>query len=184
LVKKEGKMKRIVGYVIGIGLAAMFCIGSLATAEELQLLSQGLPESSYTASSYLTWANPPSVAKFAFDGDEETAWAMGPDYTNSWLMVDLGKDCKIVKTVIIGEKRFLSEAYFQYKIEVSSDKKNWTIFVDKTKNTEVAGPSGYTDMGEAVGRYVRLTYTGVKEPKDWYWPVVCEFKVYGVPLEK
>ncbi len=41
------------------------------------------------------------------------------------------------------------------------------------------------DMGSAVGRYVRFTMTDARDrDKSWFWPVVMEFQVHGMPVGK
>lgn len=151
-------------------LLAILALGCPAGAAELQLLSHGLPAAAYTGD---------KSAPLAFDGQLKTASNPGPVFP-TWIMVDLGKPWKIIKTMTFMEK---SDVWFAYKIEVSADQQAWTSFADQTGNREAAEDPAFTDMGGATGRYVRLTITDAphrdKNP-PWFWPVVRELQVYGV----
>ncbi|MBB6734405.1 discoidin domain-containing protein [Cohnella zeiphila] len=101
-----------------------------------------------------------------------TRWAAAGDAKPQWLQVDLGQTTAIEKVETYFE--FPNNIY-QYKIEVSNDGTNWTLFKDRTSNSAAGSPS-YEDTGSANARYVRLTVTGTESPGDWV--SVWELKVY------
>lgn len=160
-------------------LSVALCLAAPAGAAELKLLSQGLPAASYSGGD--AQCRKGNEADKAFDGNFTTAFCNGPAYP-AWIMVDLGQDYSIIKTMAFMEK---SDVWFSYKIEVSSDRQTWTVFADQTKNRDPSEDPAYTDMGGAVGRYVRATLTDARDrDKSWFWPVFLEFQVWGVPVEK
>ena len=68
------------------------------------------------------------------------------------LVIDLGKEQ--------GVKRIFTQFeyptfYYQYKLEVSSDSKEWTLFSDRTANNASGSPM--VDDGNATARFVRIT---------------------------
>lgn len=160
-------------------------LGALAPAAELKLLSQGLPAGSYTGGNDQGPAKagekngPEKAFDGIWDGPGATAFNLGPAFP-AWIMVDLGSEAKIIKTMNYTEK---PGTWFGYKIEVSSDRQAWTMFADQTANKEPSEEPAYTDMGGVTGRYVRLTMTDAPDrDKQWFWPVIMEFRVYGVPV--
>jgi hypothetical protein len=166
-----------IGFAI---LFAVLCWAAPAKAADLKLLSQGLPQESYTGSGKPV--NKDTGPEKPFDGVcDGTAWCTGPAYP-AWLMVDLGADYNIIKTMTYMEK---SHVWYSYKIEASADQKTWVPFADQTKNKEPSDDPAYTDMGGTVGRYVRITLTDASDrDKSWFWPVILEFQVSGIPVEK
>lgn len=161
--------------------------GPGVVAAELKLLSQGLPPGSYTGGNDHGVAKPgeQSSPEKAFDGIWDgpgaTAFNSGPAFP-AWVMVDLGAEAKVIKAMTYTEK---PHVWFGYKIEVSSDREKWTMFADQTANKEPSEDPAYTDMGGVTGRYVRVTMTDAPDRnKQWFWPVIMEFRVYGVPVEK
>ena len=162
-------------------------LGALAPAAELKLLSQGLPAGSYTGGNDKGEAksgeksSPEKAFDGIWDGPGATAFNLGPAFP-AWVMVDLGAEAKVIKTMTYTEK---PNVWFGYKIEVSSDRQAWTAFADQTANKEPSEEPAYTDMGGVTGRYVRVTLTDAPDrDKQWFWPVIMEFRVYGVPVEK
>jgi hypothetical protein len=72
-------------------------------------------------------------------------------------------------------------AYYQYKIETSTDNVNWTVALDRSNPTP---PSyGFTsDTLTATARYVRINMVNAKlhnNPGNWYTPRLYEVKVFG-----
>ena len=171
-------MKTIQAKLALAALPALLCLCGTAGAAELKVLSQGLPAASYTGS-----RKPVSDAaapEKAFDGARETGWCVGPAYPAA-LTVDLGDNYNVIKVMSFMEK---PHVWYSYIIEVSPDQKAWSVFADQTKNQEPSEDPAYTDMGGVTGRYVRITLTDVAEKaKSWFWPVIMEFQVYGVPVE-
>lgn len=157
----------------------MAILGGSATAAELKLLSQGLPVASYTGGDNKSGEK--NGPEMAFDGKAETAFNNGPAFP-AWIMVDLGADHAVIKAMTFLEKR---DVWFGYKIEVSADKQAWTMFADQTANKDPSEDPAYTDMGGVTGRYVRITLTDAPHrDKQWFWPVILEFQVYGIPVAK
>jgi hypothetical protein len=65
---------------------------------------------------------------------------------------------------------------YRYKIEVSTNNKNWTVVVDKTDNTNTAQIQNDRFTVQAV-RYVRITITSIGSANTW--ASIWEFKVFG-----
>lgn len=150
-----------------------------AQAAELKLLSQQLPPAAYTAGDAKCRTG--NEADKAGDGSLATAFCNGAAYP-AWLMVDLGANQSVIKTMTFMEK---PGTWYSYKIEVSTDQQTWTMFADQTKNHEPSEDPAYSDMGGVVGRYVRITLTDARDrDKSWFWPVIMEFQVWGVAAPK
>ena len=65
--------------------------------------------------------------------------------------------------------------WYQYTVETSTDKKNWTVVVDKSTNTEDASHD-YTQLAQAVqARYLRVTNGYVPAGKF----SISDFRVFG-----
>ena len=94
----------------------------------------------------------------AIDMNNATAWIAGGkpkigENNAEWLKIDLGQEKRItgVKTDF-----WLAQRYHKYKIEYSSDSKNWATAIDKSSNT-IAGTMIDDFTKEIYARYVRLT---------------------------
>lgn len=112
-------------------------------------------------------ANPASKGN---DGNINTRWCASDGAFNHWWKVDLGSNYNLTGTEVIWEK---NKAY-KYKIEVSTDGSNWTLAVDKTRNTNVAQTQTDSFTANSV-RYVKITVTGFDSD---CWASFNEFKVY------
>jgi hypothetical protein len=166
-----------------IALASVaVAVAARADGAELKLLSQGLPAASYTGGDAKAFKD--AEPEKAFDGrthGDKTAWCNGSSYP-VWLEADLGSECRVIKTMLYMER---PNVWYAYKIEVSEDNKTWTSFADQSQNKEASDDPAFTDMGGATGRYVRITLLDAPERNrnpPWFWPVVEEFQVYGLPL--
>ncbi len=96
------------------------------------------------------------IGEYAVDGtvDINKAWWAGP--SPQWLMVDLGKVTKLDRTQVF--PFWDGHRFYQYKVEVSLDNKEWKQVVDMSANTKPAVATG--DMHKfapADARYVRIT---------------------------
>ena len=120
------------------------------------------------ASSYESTARIPSCGN---DGSTSSLWVADNGNSGNWWMVDLGADCSIYGSEI--EFEYEGDIW-QYLIEVSSDGTAWTSVVDKSANT--SSTKIQTDLYTAVGRYVRVTITGVPSSR---WTAFSEFRVWG-----
>ena len=96
------------------------------------------------------------VGENAVDGtvDLNKAWWAGP--SPQWLKVDLGKVTKLDRAQVFpywGGGRF-----YQYKVEVSTDEKQWQQVVDMSANTKPASVTGEMhQFAPTDARFVRIT---------------------------
>jgi rhamnogalacturonyl hydrolase YesR len=128
-------------------------------------LAQGKTASSDAAKS----GNPASNAA---DGHPGTYWDPGNANANHWLKIDLGATMDISETEVTWQTPLQA---FKYRIEVSQDNTQWTIFADKTNNTLVSQTYSDKLVSKAV-RYVRLTITGTNGVD----PAVTELRVFAL----
>jgi F5/8 type C domain len=104
------------------------------------------------------------------DGNIATRWCASTGDAPQWWEVDLGSAATITNTQIIWEHN----ALYQYLIEVSSNRTNWTVAVDKSAQSIPASTS--SDDFSANGRYVRVVITGLQEGS---WASFYEFQAFG-----
>jgi len=142
----------------------------LVSSQNGRLLSQGkkITTSSNQESAYLL-----------NDGDYQTRWTG----ENKWpfeITIDLEKEHELTELQISWLIYNGSEAYYQYKVEGSSDGVNYTTLLDRTQE--------YTDYGFTVdqlsgkARYVKITVVNAKprnSQTNTYTPQVFEVKVFG-----
>jgi len=84
-----------------------------------------------------------------------TKWLPSGGELPQWFSVDLGESTLISKVCTSPEFKHVA---YGYKIEVSEDGKNWSLFADRSANrTELPG-DGYVDQGQAKGCHVRITF--------------------------
>lgn|GEM_PF-488412 len=135
-----------------------------------RLLSQGKPASASSNSDSAFIVN---------DGDYQTIWKAEKEWPTTWT-VDLGAEYSLSEIQISWFTQQGSEAYYNYKIEGSTDGVNYTTILDRS--------SGYTDYCFTVdalsgkARYVRLNILDAKlnnNPSNWYTPQLYEVKVFG-----
>ncbi len=130
---------------------------------------------------YWGWAEP-MAAKLTpdlknIDGEvhflKGTKWLPSGGELPQWFMVDLGESMPVTRTITSPE---FYEVKYGYRIEVSDDGANWTVFADRTANkSESAGRDGYIDRGAVKGRYVRITFTEC----EGNWAGLYGFRVYN-----
>lgn len=114
--------------------------------------------------------NSSNVAANAFDGNVGTRWAsVGSD--PQWLMVDLGAAAVISKVVLTWE----AAAAKVYKIQVSTDKTNWTDVASVTDGT--SNQKRELTINNAKASYVRMY--GTQRATNWGYSI-WEFEVWGV----
>ena len=111
-----------------------------------------------------------NLIKNGNDGNTATRWCASSGNLPQWWEVDLGDATTITNIQIMWER----DTPYQYVIEVSSNRTNWTVVADKTSNTVPAQTS--SDRFSAKGRYVRLVITGLQEGS---WASFCEFQAFG-----
>lgn len=137
------------------------------------------------SSTYSKWFKP----EYATDDNNGTLWRAADvaALKDAWLQVDLGK---VMKFNTIFTQFEYTTFFYQYKIEVSKDGQQWTLFADRTANTTQGSPmidvnGGAKDDLSAArerfktvqARYIRLTITGAQ--KNGHYPAVWNIKVYN-----
>lgn len=109
--------------------------------------------------------HPPSAAN---DGDRSTAWSTKDNLPHYW-QLDLQGRYDLSGTQIM----FFREGVNRYKVEVSTDRAEWKLVVNKTDSDSRRRVQ--TDRLSVAGtRYVRVTWTGTDN--GYTWPGICEFK--------
>jgi HEAT repeat protein len=104
----------------------------------------------------LVTSGPPEgnhVKALANDGDENTYWSAGSD--TGWIEVDLGEPAEI-DTVHV---QFIANGsrYYQHRVDVSTDRRVWTVIADRSGATTAASKSGEVERFPKVSaRYVRV----------------------------
>jgi hypothetical protein len=112
-------------------------------------------------------------ASYAVDGNEATRWCAANDDIGHYLQVDLGGFFNISGTEVYWKKT--EGAVNRYKIDVSSNSKNWVVKVDRTNNIDAGNVQTDNFMANGV-RYVRITVTGLDKGT---WASITEFKVFN-----
>lgn len=148
-----------------------------------QLVKSEVPENiayqaSSTASSFYQLQAPDYDYKpsFATDNNNATMWKAATSSFPQHLTLDLGavKNIKRIAT----QFEFASY-YYQYKIEYSANGKNWSLYVDKSKNRTSGSPM--IDDQEVKARYLKLTVLGAE--KTGIFAAVWNIKVYSSLFE-
>ncbi len=140
-------------------------VGKTASSDSEKMYNLALGKT--TSSDSEEGGNPASAGN---DGKAATRWCAANAGTGHWWKVDLGRTYNINKSLILWE---IPSNVYQYKIEVSTDNANWSLLVDKTKNTN--NNQTQTDTYAATtARYVRITVTN----SGTYWASFFEFEVY------
>ncbi len=127
-----------------------------------------------TASSYYDdWFKP----EYATDDNNATLWRAKNCHGNEWITIDLGEEKKFNQ---IWTQFEYTVFFYQYKIETSVDGSNWTLYSDKTQNTQQGSPM--IDLGECKARYIRITVTDTQ--KNGHFPAIWNVKVYNATKKK
>ncbi len=128
-----------------------------------------------TASSYY---NDDFRPDFATDNNNGTLWRAADNMKAAWLQIDLEKT---IQVQTIHTQFEYPTYYYQYKIEYSTDEKEWKLFADRTKNLRWGSP--LIDKGNVQARYIRLhinnTQLGGLAPAVWNIKVFSEANVGG-----
>lgn len=140
-------------------------IGALTTSKEECNLAIN---AKVTASSYYNDSFKPSNA---VDDDNGTLWRPAT-CGEEWIELDLGKSQNIKE---IWTQFEYATSYYQYKIEISKDGKNWVLFADRRNNRFAGSPM--IDSGNAKARYVRLTVTD--KQKNGFFGAIWNIKVFS-----
>ena len=127
-----------------------------------------------TASSYYDeWFKP----EYATDDNNATLWRAKNCHGEEWITIDLGEEKKFNQVWTQFE---YTTFFYQYKIETSADGTTWTLYADKTDNTQQGSPM--IDQGECKARYIRITVTDTQ--KNGHFPAIWNVKVYNATKRK
>lgn len=121
----------------------------------------------------------------AVDEEVRTYWSSKSGNPGEWYAVDLGLQCTITAIQINFSEEGTTPSfvrgrtnpiYQQYTLEVSADKENWSLIIDKSGNTADV-PHDYIELAQPVdARYVRIT--NVFTPGDGKF-ALRELRVFG-----
>ncbi len=121
-----------------------------------------------TASSYYSeWFKP----DYATDDNNGTLWRAANCLGEAWLQIDLGKKTRFNEVFTQFE---YATFFYQYKIETSDDAEHWTLYADRTQNTQQGSPM--IDTGSTEARYLRITVTD--RQKNGHFPAIWNVKVF------
>ncbi len=128
-----------------------------------------------TASSYYDyWFKP----EYAVDDNNATLWKAAHTnwgqgkHQDEWLQIDLGK---VQKFTEVWTQFEYATFFYQYKIETSLDGTHWTLFADRSANTQQGSPM--IDKTKATkARYLRITITDTQ--KNGHMPAIWNVKVW------
>jgi xylan 1,4-beta-xylosidase len=136
--------------------------------------------------------------KNAVDENFMTFWSAETGNPGEYMTVDLGKECNVYALQInfdqkdanlppmmrrgfgmgMNSNENSNKPRQSYTVEISSDNKNWTLLIDKSKNT-VEIHHDYTELAEPVKvRYVKLT--NVYTPDSGKF-AVKDLRIFGNP---
>jgi len=176
------------------GLARQVCIDKMifendSTIQKVVPTSKGISDliksivpkdiafgSKTTASSYYhlksTQYDYEYKASYATDDNNATMWKAANNTTPEDLTIDLGT----VQTIkrVMTQFEFASY-YYQYKLEYSSNGKNWLLYADQSKNRTAGSPM--IDDNDVKARYIKLTVLGTE--KVGLYPAAWNIKVYS-----
>ena len=110
-------------------------------------------------------------AEYAVDDNNGTLWRPANNQGESWICLDLGKSTQFNQVWLQFE---YPTFFYQYKIETSDDERQWTLFADKTKNTDAGSPM--IEKGTARARYIKVTITDTQ--KNGHFGALWNVKVY------
>ena len=119
--------------------------------------------------------------KYAVNEDIRTYWSAKTGDKGEWISMDLEKESTINAIQInyaendAKLKGRVSDVYYQYLLEYSSDNKTWKKLADKTKSkTDV--PHDYIELAKPVkARYIKLT--NYKVPSGTF--AIAGLRVFG-----
>lgn len=95
------------------------------------------------------------LPQYVTDDNNATLWKPATCTGEDFIEIDMGEEKTFNQ---IWTQFEFATFYYQYKIEISRDGATWTLFADKTKNTQSGSPM--IDRGETQARYIRITVTG------------------------
>lgn len=98
-----------------------------------------------------------TIPSKATDNKTKTKWIPENENLPVWLELDLSGEFKIKEIETI----FISGGVYQYKIEGSYDKYNWTMLADRTSNTQASATHINKVFDDSYYRYIRITITSI-----------------------
>ena len=124
------------------------------------------------SSSYDSWFKP----EYAVDDNNGTLWKASrtnwePEKHAEWLQIDLGKNVRFNEVWTAFE---YPTFFYQYLIETSLDGKQWTLYADRTSNTQQGSPM--IDHKKTKARYLRISITDTQ--KNGHMPAIWNVKVW------
>ena len=105
------------------------------------------------------------------DGNITTRWCAADGTLNHWWEVDLGDTYDLTGSQVVWE---YGGKVYRYIIEVSTDRVNWLMVVDRRQSNSKSQSQGNYIFNTA--RFVRLSVTGL-EPNTW--ASFYELRVFG-----
>lgn len=114
-----------------------------------------------------------NLTPYAADGDTRTRWCASDASAPQWLQIDLGKTEKVTGCELKWE---IPTTIYRYRLQGSTDKKNWTTVVDRGDNRD---DIDHYHRFDAEMRYLRLVYLG---SNTGHWGSLWEVAVYGTEM--
>lgn len=111
-------------------------------------------------------------AEYAVDDNNGTLWRPANNQGEAWLQIDLGKPTQFNQVWLQFE---YATFFYQYKVETSIDGQNWSLFADKTQNTDAGSPM--IEKGDTKARYIKVTITDTQ--KNGHFGALWNVKVYN-----
>jgi HEAT repeat protein len=110
----------------------------------------------------------------AIDNSLDTFWSCA--FSPSWIQVDLEKPTPVSRIKVVNYVD--GTRYYQHRVEISADAKQWTCVGDMSQNTVPATKEGVThDFKEVTARYVRITMLKNSANPGMH---ISELAIYGV----
>jgi HEAT repeat protein len=111
--------------------------------------------------------------ELAIDGNPDTFWSCA--FSPSWIQVDLETPTPVSRIKIVNFAD--GKRYYQFRVEGSSDEKQWTCVGDMSQNTTPATKEGVTcDFKQVTARYVRVTMLKNSDNPGMH---ISELSIYG-----
>ena len=130
------------------------------------------------SSTYSDWFKP----EYAVDDNNGTLWRAADANAPASLTIDLGEQKAFNEIFTQFE---YTTFFYQYRIDISDNGTDWTLFADHTDNHQQGSPmvdvcEGYRQNGvkgqPAMARYIRITITDTQ--KNGHFPAIWNVKVY------
>jgi beta-galactosidase len=121
---------------------------------------------------------PGHPARLANDGDDQTFWSGPPgDGVGAWWEIDLERVCVMRRVTLT----FPTAGSHRYRLESSDDRHRWHLAVDGSGTSSQARTLSEPCTPETVGRFVRITFTGLPPNTP---PGLAEVRIMGNVLAR